>query len=265
MAGFVPYCGAPPVPGTLHWKLDPFLIGSLLFLAGASLVYARLRAVAARDLFASLFGWLLLSLAFISPLCHLSVALFSARVAQHMTITLIAAPLIARGFLPADRGTQWRGARGANVFAWASTLGFAAIFWLWHSPLLYDETLRNNLVYWLMHITTFAAALALWAAVFRSSAPLAFLLLFATGAQMSLLGALLTFAAVPMFSVHEFTTTAWGLSWLQDQQLGGLVMWVPAGLLLTVYSVVAFGAALRLDAPLAAPAEENAGSLGRVT
>ena len=52
-----------------------------------------------RDLGASVFGWLLLSLAFISPLCNLSVALFSARVAQHMAITLIAAPLIARGFI----------------------------------------------------------------------------------------------------------------------------------------------------------------------
>lgn len=56
MAGFVPYCGAPPVPGALHWKLDPFLIGCLLFFAGASLAYARRRAVAARDLFAILFG-----------------------------------------------------------------------------------------------------------------------------------------------------------------------------------------------------------------
>jgi putative membrane protein len=265
VAGFVPYCGVPPAPGALHWNFDPFVIGSLLFVVGASLAYVRLRAVAARDLFAGLFGWLLLSLAFISPLCHLSVALFSARVAQHMAITLVAAPLISLGFVRTDRPMQLRGARGADVFAWASTLGFAAIFWLWHSPLFYDETLRNNLVYWLMHITTSAAALALWAAVFRSRGPLAFLLLFATGAQMSLLGALLTFAAVPLYSVHEFTTTAWGLSWLQDQQLGGLVMWVPAGLLLTVYSVIAFGAALRLDAPLAAPAEENAASLGHVT
>ena len=90
--------------------------------------------------------------------------------------------------------------------AWAATLAFAAIFWIWHSPLFYDETLRNNVVYWLMHATTIAAALALWMAVFNSSAPLAFLVLFVTGVQMSLLGALLTFAAVPLFSVHEFTT-----------------------------------------------------------
>ena len=84
MAGFVPHCGAPPVPGALRWKLDQFLIGSLLFLAGAGLAYARLRAVVARD-FCEPFR---MALAFISPLCHLSVALFSARVAQHMAITL---------------------------------------------------------------------------------------------------------------------------------------------------------------------------------
>ena len=104
-------------------------------------------------------------------------------------------------------------------------------------------------------MTIFAAALALWVAVFSSTAPLAFLLIFATCMQMSLLAALLTFAAVPLYSVHEFTTAAWGLTWLEDQQLGGLLMWVPAGLLLTLYSAVAFGAALRLGAPLS-PAEQ---------
>ena len=198
-------------------------------------------------------GWLLLALAFISPLCNLSVALFSARVTQHMIIALIAAPMIARGLIFApERAGPWGAA------AWVATLAFAAIFWIWHSPVFYDETLRNNVVYWLMHVTTIAAALALWMAVFNSSAPLAFLLLFVTGVQMSLLGALLTFAAVPLFSVHEFTTAAWGLTWLEDQQLGGLLMWVPAGLLLTVYSVLAFGAALRLDAPVASPAREKA-------
>lgn len=168
-----------------------------------------------------------------------------------MAITLVAAPLIARGLLFARLRTPLS---GSNVALFA----FAAIFWMWHSPLFYDETLRNNVVYWLMHITTVTAAIALWAAIFSSSALLAFLILFATGLQMSLLGALLTFAAVPLFSVHEFTTAAWGLTWLQDQQLGGLVMWAPAGLLLTAYSALALDAALRLDAPVGSRAEERA-------
>jgi putative membrane protein len=250
---FVPYCGSPPAPGALHWNLDPVLSAALLMLALAHFRFARSRGVAKREMAAGAFGWLLLSLAFISPLCNLSVALFSARVTQHMIIALLAAPMIARGlvFAPATR-RRWGAA------AWIATLVFAAIFWIWHSPVFYDETLRSNVAYWLMHATTVAAALALWVAVFNSSAPLAFLILFATGVQMSLLGALLTFAAIPLFSVHEFTTAAWGLTSLEDQQLGGLLMWVPAGLLLTAYSVFAFGAALRLDAPVASPAREKA-------
>jgi putative membrane protein len=221
-------------------------------LALAHFQFARSRGRAKRDMVAVAFGWLLLSLAFISPLCNLSVALFSARVTQHMIIALLAAPMIARGlvFAPATQ-RRWGAA------AWIATLVFAAIFWIWHSPVFYDETLRSNVVYWLMHATTVAAALALWMAVFNSSPPIAFLVLFVTGVQMSLLGALLSFAAVPLFSVHEFATEAWGFTWLEDQQLGGLLMWVPAGLLLTAYSVLAFVAALRLDAPVASPAREK--------
>jgi putative membrane protein len=255
VAGFFPYCGSAPVPSALHWNLDPVLACVLAILALGHLSFARSQGLAKRDVGACAFGWLILLLAFTSPLCNLSVALFSARVAQHMAITLVAAPLIAQGLLLAYSRASLR---FPYVFAWAATFTFAAVFWIWHSPAFYDETLRNNVAYWLMHMTTVGAALALWAAVFSSGAALAFLLLFATGLQMSLLGALLTFAAVPLFSVHEFTTAAWGLTWLQDQQLGGLVMWVPAGLLLTVYSALAFGAALRLDAPVASAAEEKA-------
>ena len=253
MPGFIPYCGSAPVPGALHWNLDPVLILVLGTLFVACVSFARSHGAPKRDVVACAVGWLMLLLAFISPLCNLSVALFSARVTQHMAIVLLAVPLIARGlvFAPSAR-RPWTGA------GWMPAVAFAAIFWIWHSPAFYDATLRSNVVYWLMHATTVAAALALWIAIFNSSGPLAFLLLFASGLQMSLLGALLTFAAVPLFSVHEFTTAAWGLTWLQDQQLGGLVMWVPAGLLLTAYSAFAFGAALRLDAPVASATEEKA-------
>ena len=71
-------------------------------------------------------------------------------------------------------------------------------------------------------MTTVAAALASVDGRFHSSAAVAFLLLFATGLQMSLLGALLTFAAVPLFSVHEFTTAAWGLTGFRINSLAVL-------------------------------------------
>jgi len=213
--------------------------------------FARSHGAAKRDTGACAIRWLILSLAFISPLCNLSVALFSRHPAHGHCAPRGVDDCARTGFRAGGR-RPWTG------IAWAAAAAFAAIFWIWHSPAFYDETLRSNVVYWLMHVTTIAAALALWVAIFYSTAPLAFLILFVSGLQMSLLGALLTFAAVPLFSVHEFTTATWGLTLLQDQQLGGLVMWVPAGLLLTAYSALALGAALRLDAPVASVTEEKA-------
>ena len=59
---------------------------------------------------------------------------------------------------------------------------------------------------------------------------------FLTTMQMSLLGAVLTFGSRALFAPHFGTTAAWGLSPLEDQQLGGLIMWVPAG---TIYAGIA--------------------------
>ena len=254
VAGFIPYCGSAPVPGALHWNLDPILIAALAILASRSFELCplawrsqegrrRLRIRLARSLARVHFPALQPERRAVFGSRHPAYGDRIASRADDRARTGSCA-LVRAAWLP-------------NMFAWGATFVFAAIFWVWHSPAFYDETLRNNVVYWLMHVTTVAAALALWTAVFASSAAVAFLLLFATGLQMSLLGALLTFAGAPLFSVHQFTTAAWGLTWLQDQQLGGLVMWVPAGLLLTGYSALALGAALRLDSPIASAAEEK--------
>ena len=119
VAGFIPYCGSAPVPGALHWNLDPTLIAALATLAGAHLSLARSHDVAKRDIGVCAFGWLALVLAFISPLCNLSVALFSARVTQHMAIVLLAAPMIARGLVPAHSLGR---PRLPNVFAWGGDI-----------------------------------------------------------------------------------------------------------------------------------------------
>src|SRR5436309_6637738 len=96
MENFIPYCGAPPVPGDLHWNLDPVLISLLIALAAAYFLAARSHSSPTQRGF-FVIGLVIASLALISPLCNLSVALFSARVAQHMILTLIAAPLVVAG------------------------------------------------------------------------------------------------------------------------------------------------------------------------
>ena len=228
----IPYCGSPPVPGAAAWNLDPALIGFLTAAAVSHLWFLRSQLAWRRAAAAA--GWTIIALALVSPLCSLSVALFSARVGQHMLIALIGAPLIALGF-------ERQAIAGRQLFA--ATAAFAVALWLWHMPGPYGATFVSVTVYWSMHLMMFGAALWLSVALLGSH-PGPFPALaasFLTALQMTLLGALLTFSAEPWFGVHTMTTIAWGYSSLEDQQLGGLIMWVPAGLLLTGYAVTVFG------------------------
>ena len=242
MAGtFVPYCGVAPVPGAEAWNLDPALLAGLAIgLAGGVSIIVRSKG-RSQDLLFFAAGWATLALAFVSPLCNVSVALFSARALQHMILTLVAAPLLVRGLIGSFQGRRPVG----GVFAVSSAIAFTLCFWFWHSPFAYDATLENNAVYWAMHATMLGSALALWVAVFRSRGLIAFSIVSAISLQMSMLGALLTFASAPFYQVHALTTAAWELTWAQDQQLGGLLMWVPAGLLLVLYSATALAFSLR--------------------
>ena len=244
----LPYCGAPPVPGSLSWNIDPILAAALIACAALYVVGTKRKPVAAREQACFWAGWLMTALALVSPLCNLGVALFSARVGQHVIITTLAAPLLVLGRveriffgLPGARspGGAEHFVFGTGGQALAVTL-FAVAMWAWHVPALYDATFRSTPVYWTMHASFIGAALLLWFAALRSrdSIGVIFAALIATMLQMGLLGAWLTFAGRPLFAVHAATTWAWGLSQLQDQQLGGLIMWVIGGFLLTAGALV---------------------------
>ncbi len=265
----IPYCGAAPAPGHVISNTDPLLIASL---AGLAVLYwlgvRKQPSAPLRPRLAFWAGWSVLSLALVSPLCNLSVALFSARIAQHVLLTAVAAPLLVLGHaewilaaLPARLRAHLRAALRPLGLAMRGQLGPAAIFalvlWIWHLPAFYDATFRSTLVYWTMHVTMIGAALLFWSASFRRAESFAAVLLavFATMLQMSLLGALLTFAARPLFAVHANTTWIWGLSPLEDQQLGGLIMWVIGGALLTLYALVVLARCMSdaSSAPIRAP------------
>lgn len=235
----IPYCGTPPNPGELleRWNLDPVLISALAALWVAYSVGARRAGVARRERTLFHVGWALTAAALISPLCPLSVSLFAARVGQHMILTLIAAPLVAAGH-PATALRGILGRRGppptsgdgpAKSAVLAAGL-FWALLWYWHAPGPYAATFESTLVYWTMHVTVYGSALWLWSAllaqprrqpVWTISAGLI------STIQMGLLGALITLAPRAVYAPHFTTTFAWGLSPLQDQQLGGAIMWIP--------------------------------------
>lgn len=222
------YCGAPAIPSELwlRWTLDPVLVaGLLLSLVGLGRLGRRQSAGNRRALYG---GWAIAALAFVSPLCALAVALFAARATQHMLLVLGAAPLLAWG-LP---GT-WDRRHGL-----AALLSFTALFWLWHLPGPYDAALRHGGLYWASHLSLLGAAVLLWRALLPGATLSAFALGTAASAQMGLLGAVLVFAPAPLYASHLLSAPIWGLTPLHDQQLGGLLMWVPGSLGFLVAGVV---------------------------
>jgi putative membrane protein len=218
-------------------------------------------------------GWLTLAVALLSPLDTLSAHLFSAHMVQHELLMIVAAPLLVLGHplgpfvwsLPA----RWRQpafalCRESGLQAcvrWLTRplpawLVAAAALWLWHVPVCFDAALENEALHALQHTTFLVTSLLFWWSLFARRAPahrlgLGAFSVFTAGMQSSLLGALLTFSASAWYAPYAGAAGAWELSPVQDQQLGGLIMWVPGGL-------VYLGVALVLMAKWLMPSDESA-------
>jgi putative membrane protein len=213
----IAYCGPAAVPEDfwIRWNGDPLVLAALV---GLALAVGRGHSSDARA------GWgaiALLFVVFLSPLCALASALFSARVLHHVLLIAAVAPLLAVAFPLRRLGSPPLAALvGAN----------AIILWLWHAPGLYAWGLASVPAYWLMQATLLGSAWLLWRAILAPGAQPgpALIALVATIGQMGLLGALIAFAPRPVYLVHLASTAPWGLGPLADQQLGGLLMWVPA-------------------------------------
>lgn len=234
METYTPFCGTPPIPTELltRWTFDPVLLAGLaVALAGG------LRLAENRQRFG--LGWGLVAFLFISPLCAASMALFSARVAQHVLLTLVAAPVIAAA-LPHLR-----------IPAWPAAITFAMLFWLWHAPGPYQATLESDGMYWLMHLSLLASAIAMFAA-FRSAPERAVLAAAFTGAQLTFYAMILTLAPTVWHGWHMLTTIPYGLTPLADQQLAGGLMWIAGGaLFLGVVGRLAWQFLRDVDQPMA--------------
>jgi putative membrane protein len=254
--------GKPHTFGDLWytWGLDPFILAGLalaawLYWRGSRRVWresARGRTVRRSEAWAFCFGWLALFVALVSPLHPWGEVLFSAHMTQHEVLMLVAAPLLVLGrplvpflwALPARwrpvvgglgklKGVRraWRSLTNPLV-AWAV---HAAALWVWHVPALFQATLTSDLVHTLQHLSFLGSALLFWWALVHGRRGLmgygaAVLYMFTTSVHSGVLGALITFARSNWYPAYADSTASWGLTPLEDQQLGGLIMWVPAGL-----------------------------------
>jgi putative membrane protein len=210
------YCGPAPAPPDvlLAWNADPIAIVLCAALLGLGRLYGD---GPTKPLYAAV---AVLAALYLTPLCALTVALFSARVLHHVLLIAAVAPLLALAF-PA--------ARTPPSLGWLVAL-HVAVVWLWHIPDVYGFAVGAALPYWTMQGTLLVTGFMLWRAVLApaTNPGAAILALLATVVQMGMLGALLTFAPGPLYEPHLSTTIPFGLSPLQDQQLAGLTMWVPA-------------------------------------
>lgn len=222
---WLPYCGEAPGPDVWlsRWNLDPVLCAALLLLALALWRPAAGGRAATPGRRGSLrCAWALTVLLYVSPLCALSSAFFTVRVVHHIALVLMIAPLLAFGM------EAWL--RRLPTPLWPCTATAAVAFWAWHAPAPYAAALSSVPVYALMQFTLLASATAFWLAVRRARPAAALGAILATTVQMGLLGALITFAARPLYAPHFASTLSWGVAPLEDQQLAGITMWAPGSI-----------------------------------
>jgi putative membrane protein len=253
------HTGHPPTPHDLWtvWSVDPLLLtGSLLAAWAYSRGRTRDRARRTDTWRARCFAAALVAVAvaLLSPLDTLASALASAHMVQHLLLILIAAPLLA---LSAPSSTLLRGipltmrraatqsrrrlhlsARTVRLVSQPGTVWLLHVgtLWIWHAAVLYDAALEHAAVHAVEHASLLVTGVLFWRVVLGARTPsrvtpgFGVLLLFAIALQSTFLSVLLTFARTPWYEGYGTTTAAWGLDPLADQQLAGVIMWVPAGL-----------------------------------
>lgn len=193
-----------------------------------------------------------------SPIHEIGEQLFWVHMTQHEILMLVSAPLLvlSRPLVPflwalprisRDRVASfgrskpfkaaWR-KLSSPLTAWLIS---AAALWIWHVPWLFDRALSSDWVHAAQHITFLSTAMLFWWPVVeprRLGYGTAVGYVFTTALQTSLLGAMLTFAPHAWYAAYLATTQQWHITALEDQQLGGLIMWIPAGTLLLIVSLV---------------------------
>jgi putative membrane protein len=213
-------------------------------------------------------GIVAMLVALVYPLDALGGVLFTGHMAQHVVLMLIAAPLLALGLPPI--GVMWGLSPGARAVVsavirariaravWgALTLPLvvwslhAAAMWAWHAPGAYQATLRSDGIHALQHASFFWTAMLFWWVVVRSAPAagrrgVATMMVFTTMMHSGALGALLTFAPTVLYPEYGRTVALWGLTALEDQQLGGLIMWVPGGAVYLVAGLLLVAGWLRV-------------------
>lgn len=257
------------------WAFDPYLLLGLglcggLYVLGIARLWRATHVgggISVNEAGWYALGWLSLVVALVSPLHPWGEVLFSAHMVQHEILMLIAAPLLVLGrpllafmwalpvrvrrpLVKAVSRSWWRSVWELITGAFVAWLIHAILLWAWHIPSWFEATLTSDLVHSLQHISFLGSALLFWWAVIYGRQRsvgygMAVLYMFTTAVHSGALGALLTFTSRLWYPAYAATAPQLGLTPLEDQQLGGLIMWVPAGLIYIASGLALFAGWLR--------------------
>jgi len=236
--------------------------GGLLYASGTRRLARRGAVHRTGERIAFWTGWAVLLIAVLPPVDALALQLFSAHMAQHELMMLLGAPLVIAGRplsvclwgtperfrAPAIKSfqsdlatTTWR-TLTAPVIAWAL---HGAVIWVWHVPALYEWAVHDEAVHAVQHAMFVATSAFFWWGLLygrygRAGDGAAVFYVFTTAVHTGILGALVTFAGSPLYPSYGPTSVAHGTDPLSDQQVAGLLMWVPAGIVLTLMGLALF-------------------------
>jgi putative membrane protein len=243
-----------PAERSLNWNTDPLTWPVLLGLALAyHLGHRRAgKVVGAKEYYLFMGSITVLLVALISPLAAMSEDLQAWHMIQHMLIMMVAAPLFVMGAplhillwsLPAPFRKHFapllgwlNGQKSGWYFLWQPIIlwaVFALTLWVWHLPNLYQAALAHQRLHDLQHISFFASACLFWRILLdpfhrlKLGRGLGIMYLFATSLHATLLGVYMTLSPKLWYPFYQGRTRGWSISEMEDQQLAGLIMWMPA-------------------------------------
>jgi putative copper resistance protein D len=266
---------APTLPGVLlAWRFDPFAIAGLLLTAAAYLwAVRRVNREHPGNHHPAYRSWLFcaglaaIGVALLSPIEAYEGSLFSVHMVQHMLLELVAAPLLLAGApntlalrvsTPSVRRrllsilqSRLMHAVSFPVVAWVL---FAAVNWGWHFSVLYDQALENTALHYFQHATFLGAALLFWWPVvgadpspWRMPHPVRILYVFLAMPQNSFLGVAISSAPLVLYPHYVTNARGWGPSPLDDQALGGVIMWVVGDVFFLAWMMVVVALWMRYE------------------
>ena len=251
--------GGTYVPRLSSWDaaaLAALLLSGALYAVGSRRLSRRGAHVRRLEPMCFWSGWAVMILALAPPMDAAAALTFSMHMAQHELLMLVGAPLmiVGRPIVPwlwalSRRARSLTGSRLQRpalnrTWRWATTPVIAwavhgLVVWIWHAPLFYEAAVRSEAVHAFQHATFVGSAVLFWWGLVygrygRAAYGASVLYVFTTMVHTGVLGAAFALSTAPFYAIYQERASAAGVDPVLDQQLAGLYMWIPAGVVLMI-------------------------------